>query len=289
MPTYQEIPREEPHPIAGIASAFANRAVERQRDDQDRDSLKDMYSQFKNAEMKIEDMIAEARTRPGLSPTARVTAVGDLVKVHEFNNRLRVEELKNQRKRDKELAKEESEEQYDEAELQFLDEMDQMREQGKTLSSSEIYREGRQRGIPRNRVKDLANLTRMDSRENRLTRKELIDGYKDDIKAINEEAKGISSPAKKKPFNDRITKRQKQLKEDLRRFDKGERNFVPQSQQEEYDQIEKELQESQLDPIIEELTEAFPPDKFKDVSKWDDDGNEYKSDGKTWKLVKNAT
>ena len=36
------------------------------------------------------------------------------------------------------------------------------------------------------------------------------------------------------------------------------------------------------DPVIAELTKAFPPAEFTGKSKWDQEGNEYKSDGNRW-------
>ncbi len=104
MPSAQVInlnpePRTELTPLEKTLSGFAKRNRENQIEKQDTDTLRDIYGEYQRDGKNIENAMINIQTRPGLSPTARVSAAKQLSDFHKHNF-----ELQTQAKKDMDKA-----------------------------------------------------------------------------------------------------------------------------------------------------------------------------------------
>lgn len=100
MPSAQVIdvnpnPRTELTPLEKTLGAFSARNRQNQVETEENDALSQIYSKYKQEGRVIEDALFDIQTRPGISPTKRVQAVGDLLKMQQYNSQLQKQEQKN--------------------------------------------------------------------------------------------------------------------------------------------------------------------------------------------------
>ncbi len=74
-------------PLEQTLGAFATRFNENRQDQQDTDALRDIYGQYQQDGMNIQDTIKKIQTTPGISPTTRVNSVNQLMKMEEYNQK----------------------------------------------------------------------------------------------------------------------------------------------------------------------------------------------------------
>lgn len=115
--------------------------------------------------------------------------------------------------------------------------------------------------------------------EERLEEQNIRGIYNDTIKELENELKRTRTKANKEPIEQKINQTRKLRDTDLKKFRAGERGFN-------LSLYEEQQGAEEADPVIEELTDEFPPEKFKGKSKWDQEsGQEYISDGVQWQRV----
>lgn len=258
--------------LEAVLSGFVNK----RKEIQETDALKQIYAEHQQQGGTTQDFLERLNTDHRVSPTKKVELARQALEIETINKSLEKEAIKAQAKVLKDQAKEQTEEATDVKELAFLEQI-----QGKNLSPTEIYTQARQHGIPRTRAKDLASLHRMEGKENRLSEADIAKQYDYELKDIDRQIKAAGADdEKKKPLEEERNKIRQMRARDINRRRKGETSF----NLELYG--DQPAVQPQQDPVIAALTKTFPPEQFNGVSKWDKDGNEYKSDGKTWKLVK---
>lgn len=295
MPSLQTVnlnppARTEQTVLEKTLAGFAGRNRENEIDKRDTDALSDIYKTYKEQGQTLDDAIMAIQTRPGMSPTARVNSINQLTSLKKTNVQLQKQvekESKAQQKIDKQEEKKRFEAEADEAEMEFLQELE-----GKNLKPTEIYKQARLKNIPRVRAKDIANLHRMEGKEGRLSEGNITSDYDFELRELASKIKDEASPKKKKPLQDEREKLVKQRKQDLARFRAGERDFTlamhasENAEEAAEEKAEVQAEKSPEEIVIEALTQTFPPAQFAGKSKWDKNGNEFKSDGKKWALVR---
>ncbi len=93
MPSAQVIdlnpnPRTELTPLEKTLSSFANRNRQNQVEQQETDALRDIYSQYQQDGQNLQKTIQEIQSRPGISPTSRVSTVNQLLQFQKHNQEL---------------------------------------------------------------------------------------------------------------------------------------------------------------------------------------------------------
>lgn len=97
-------PRTEATSLENTLSAFAQRNRANQVEKQETDALSDIYKKYQNEGRQLDDAIMSIQTRPGISPTARVNSVNQLLNLHKTNAMLQKETQKQQAKAQKAVA-----------------------------------------------------------------------------------------------------------------------------------------------------------------------------------------
>ncbi len=273
-------------PLESVVKGF----LTQRKENKENDALADIYEQYAQDGRDIEKAYVNLHRNPDLSPTARVTATQNLMKLHEKNVALQKEALKKTQTADKQVQKEQLENELDEKELAFLEQLE-----GKNLKPTEIYKQARLAGIPRTRAKDISTLYRMEGKEGRLSEGDISKQYDYEIKDLDKQIKAVgASKDKKAPLLEERKRLQDLRKNDLARFRKGDRDFTLAMHEDVAGEVESDIKEAkeEKDAIIELLNKDFPPAQYKGTTKWlpadkspDGKEHEYKSDGKTWTQV----
>lgn len=269
-------------PLESVVKGF----LTQRKENKENDALADIYEQYAQDGRDIEKAYVNLHRNPDLSPTARVTATQNLMKLHEKNVALQKEALKKTQTADKQVQKEQLENELDEKELAFLEQLE-----GKNLKPTEIYKQARLAGIPRTRAKDISTLYRMEGKEGRLSEGDISKQYDYELKDLDKQIKAELSPKKQEPLKAERKRLQELRKNDLARYRKGDREFTLAMHDGVAEQVAEDVEEAkeEKDAFIEILNKTFPPEQFKGVVKWlpadkspDGKKHQYKSDGKKW-------
>lgn len=281
MPQLQQVdftPRQraEETPFEKTLGAFANKFHQNRIEQQDSDELTKIYDKYRNEGLMIDDAIIQLQGNTMISPTKRIEASKNLQELKKTNAMLAKNNQKEQSKADKNAARDEE----NQKELDYLQSI-----KGKNLKPSEIYSGARASGISRVTANQLSNLKRMEGKEGRLSETDIRKQYDFDIKDLDKEIKELASDKKKKPLIAEREKLKAARNKAIKDFRAG---IIPEETLEPAPVAASVAPEvpPQQDPIIITLTQTFPPEQFKGKSKWDKQGNEYKSDGKTWLPVR---
>lgn len=293
MPSAQVIDLSPgPSALELTVSSFTNRMRENQKNKQDTDALSDIYKTYKEQGQTIDDAIMAVQTRPDMSPTARANAASTLLNMKKTNTQLQREQqrqFKQQEKEniklDKEKTKAALEADMDQKELDFLEGIS-----GKDLKPTELYIQARKQGIDRTRAHQISTLHRLQGKEDRLTENDIAKQYDFELKELDREIKEIDNKKKSAPQQEERKRLMEMRKRDIQRYRNGDRDFEPELQAATMAKaVEQEAkQQEEQDPVALKLAEVFPPAEWKGKSKWDKAGNEYKSDGKKWVIVRNV-
>lgn len=256
------------------------------------DELGKIYEKYKEEGIGIEKKIQAIRTNPKISPTAKTNAVSDLTNIHKINATLQnkaAQELKARMATDEKAKKEadkiKHEEEQDILENDFIAEI-----QNQDLTGIEIYNKALQRNIERKRAKDLASMTYKSGREERLSMKDIGQLYESDLRQINADIKlAGQDEEKREPLMAQKKRLQEMRQEDLKRWERGERNFTPALFKNHKDEmVTEELvnKNPEVAQIVEKISNAFPPSQWKGkTKKHKASGLEFKSNGEKWVLV----
>ncbi len=95
------IPRTEPTTLEQTVGSFSKRM----RENQEGDVLRDIYSQYQQDGKNLEKTLQDIQTRPGISPTTRVSTVNQILQFQKHNQEL----LKQAAKQNKNMTPEEKE------------------------------------------------------------------------------------------------------------------------------------------------------------------------------------
>jgi hypothetical protein len=272
--------------LQGAMQGYEKAKTERQ----DIDAIKQIYGDRRN----LDDALYRAQTQPGISPSARVSTVNQLLEMKKINAHLEEAHIKQNAAIKKQTEKDKAEEVEDVAEVEFLDEI-----ADQELKGSEIYHRARAKGISRIRAKEIANMHRMESTQDRLSLSAITSEYDRELRSIDKRIKDARSEEDKVPLQVERDNIKDMRKRDVAKHNKGQKVKELELFADEEASLTDQLNQGEpinpsnviapqknVDPIVAELTETFPPEQFTGKSKWDEDGNEYKSDGKSWKRVK---
>lgn len=81
-------PRTKRTPLETTLSSFSQQNYNNQQERTETDALKEIYEQYQNDGRNIEDAIMNIQTKPGISPTARVNSVNQLLQFQKHNAEL---------------------------------------------------------------------------------------------------------------------------------------------------------------------------------------------------------
>ena len=80
------IPRKELTSLEKTLSSFSDQMISNRQDQQDSDALRDIYDKYRNDGRNLEDALMAIQTRPGISPSARVNSVNQLLQFQRYND-----------------------------------------------------------------------------------------------------------------------------------------------------------------------------------------------------------
>lgn len=225
----------------------------RREDLKEVDALKQIYQRYQESGNNLAQALPDIIGNPDLGPTARVNGVKNLLAVQKYNDE-QAEKVKKQLK-------------------ETEDNSFKLAKEKRLIESQEATRK------------------HQESVEKRLTEQNLSNSYNHEISQINTEMKDAFSEEKRAPLRARLEELKSMKSRDIKRFNRGERDFVPELYADaEVAQVQQPTPPQSMpavenDPIVKAvtaLTERFPPAQFQGKSKWDKEGNEYKSDGIKW-------
>jgi hypothetical protein len=313
MPSLQVVdlnptPRTEKTTLEKFTEGFGDSYFKGIRDEREQDEIAGIYKEYLKEGDAIDKAIAAVKTNPKLSNAKRVEEADFLLKMKNVNTKLQKQVLKNNEKAEKALEEEETRKK----EINFLESIE-----GKDLSSTGIYTQARKQGLSETSAGRLANLNRMEGKENRLTIKDINSLYEFDLKEIDRKLSDIRNQSKDKriPLENQRDELVAMRKRDIDRLKKdknlseteleartnariAEEDAALQAkfEEEQAKQIEEQAKQQEKDiedGFIQLITQTFPPDKVPiGTEKWvpanktpDGKQRHYKSDGKKWVLV----
>jgi len=252
------------------------------------DTLKGIYEKYKQDGAKIEDAIQHIRTSKSLGPTAKTTAIKDMLELQKMNNQLVKEQQKIVAKDEKAAAKALEKERLDKVEKQLLDEIE-----GQDLTGSQIYKKAREAGLDSARASAITNRKHREAKEDRLTSSSIATEYNRERKSLISQLKATDRLKEKQVIQGKIDELNAKEKRDQKRLRSGEKKFDLELYKDEaiaeaepaVQPVPFQQQEPQQQQAVMKLNATFSPQEWQGKSKWDKQGNEYKSDGSTWVLV----
>lgn len=109
MPSAQVIdlnarPHGKPSPLETTLSAFTNRYRQNRAEDAESDALRQIYQKHQQDGSNIQDTIMKLQTEAGISPTARVTGINQLLSFQKHNADLQKQSKENYEKAEKQAS-----------------------------------------------------------------------------------------------------------------------------------------------------------------------------------------
>ena len=274
MPSLQVVDLNPPesNPLGRTLNAF----MKQNEANREADTLKGIYEKYKQDGAKIEDAIQHIRTSKSLGPTAKTTAIKDMLDLQKINNQL----VKDQAKADEKKR-------MDAIENDVLEKI-----KDKEYTGSEIYRIAKEAGLSSSRASGITNREYREAKEGRLTASSIATEYNRQRKTLIAQLKAEASIKGREPIQAKLKELDEQERRDQQRRNKGEKKFTLELYKSDEPTAEPTVQpvpfqqqEPQQQQAVMKLNATFSPQEWQGKSKWDKQGNEYKSDGSTWVLV----